>query len=70
MDKKIKQSIHQFYEKWFDSMENQDIDGFLSLLAGEFYLKSPASPAISDMDSLRTGLEQYHRNYSSQVDWE
>lgn len=70
MNDSAKKSIHEFYEQWFGSMENKDIDSFLALLADDFYLKSPASPAISDTTELRTGLEQYHQAYDSEVDWQ
>jgi ketosteroid isomerase-like protein len=66
----LEQSIHEFYKQWFGSMEDQNIDSFLSLLADDFYLKSPASTATSDSTTLRTRLERYHQAYRSQVDWE
>lgn len=64
------QSIEEFYQQWFRTMENRNIDGFLSLLADDFYFKSPAQPATSDTSVLRKGLEQYHQMYESVVDWE
>lgn len=70
MNDAAKKSIHEFYVQWFGLMENKDIDSFLNLLGDDFYLKSPASPATSDTIELRTGLEQYHQTYDSQVDWQ
>ena len=69
MNDTVEQSIHEFYEQWFGSMEDQNIDIFLSLLADDFYLKSPAAPATSDTTSIRNSLERYHQTYRSQVDW-
>lgn len=69
MENTVKQEISEFYQEWFGSMENEDVDGFLSLLADDFYLKSPAQPPTSEKSLLRSQLEQYHKSFSSSVNW-
>ncbi|MDX1639703.1 MAG: nuclear transport factor 2 family protein [Balneolaceae bacterium] len=62
--------IRQFYQRWFETMEKKDIEGFLKLLTDEFYLKSPGQPPITHKSKLREGLAEYHDNFTSAVDWQ
>lgn len=41
-------------------MEQEDINGFLAMLADDFYIKMPGQPAISNASELRKDLQQLH----------
>lgn len=63
-------SVKAFYSTWFTSMEQGDVNRFLGLLDKNFYLKSPGSPAISNLNELKEQLQHYHKAYQSEVEWE
>jgi uncharacterized protein (TIGR02246 family) len=69
MNQNLNEQIAAFYQKWFKCMEDSDIEGFLSLFTKDFYFKGPAQPAIISRSALREGLEEYHRDFNSSVEW-
>ncbi|MDR8394288.1 nuclear transport factor 2 family protein [Aliifodinibius sp. S!AR15-10] len=64
------ESIQKFYQQWFEAMENADVESFLSLISDEFYIKGPNQPAITDKETLKDSLRQFHQSYTETVEWE
>ena len=70
LDRSDHEQIRRFYARWFGAMEAGDVEASMSLLADDFVLKTPGSPAIDDPDRLREGLEEFHASFTEEVDWE
>ena len=62
-------AIHELYRRWFAAMESADVDGLLALLADGFVFKGPAQPPVTDLATLRRGLEEFHASFDERVDY-
>lgn len=62
-------SIVQFYERWFDALENGDTEASLRLLDEDFALKPPLGPPVTDANQLRTRLTALSLEVQQEIDW-
>lgn len=70
MNERARESIQEFFQQWFRAMEQADAEGLVALLDEEFYLKGPGQPAVTDKNTLREFLEQFHQTYTETFEWE
>lgn len=67
-DRRAEDAIRAVYARWFGAMEEGDVEGFLALLDGDFLLKSPTRPAVTDREVMRRGLEAFHAAATERVE--